>query len=109
MLDIDGWRLGLAICKDTRIPQHAADTAALGIDGYVAGIVHGEDEANLHDENARRVTADHNVWVATASFAGSTGGGFAPAAGRSGIWAPDGTAVAQAGPETGAIAWTAMA
>ena len=30
------WRLGLAICKDSGIPAHAADTAALGIDAYVA-------------------------------------------------------------------------
>ena len=39
-----------------------------------------------------------------ASFAGSTGGGYDDAAGRSGIWASDGTVVDQAGPETGAIA-----
>jgi hypothetical protein len=24
-LEVDGWWLGLAICKDTGIPQHAAD------------------------------------------------------------------------------------
>ena len=35
VLEVDGWRLGLAICKDTGIPQHASDTAALGIDAYV--------------------------------------------------------------------------
>src|SRR6266702_8390542 len=29
VLDVDGWRLGLAICKDTGVPQHAFDTAAL--------------------------------------------------------------------------------
>src|ERR1700680_2570428 len=39
VLDVDGWRLGLAICKDTGVPQHAADTAALGIDAYLAGTV----------------------------------------------------------------------
>lgn len=33
--DVDGWRLGLAICKDTGVAQHAADTAALGIDAYL--------------------------------------------------------------------------
>ena len=27
-LEVDRWRLGLAICKDTSIPQHASDTAA---------------------------------------------------------------------------------
>jgi predicted amidohydrolase len=36
VLDVGGRRLGLAICKDTGVPRHAADTAALGMDVYVA-------------------------------------------------------------------------
>lgn len=103
VLDVDGWRLGLAICKDTGVPQHAFDTAALGIDAYVAGTVKSVEEAALQDERARRVATDHQVWVAVASFAGSTGGGYAQAAGRSSIWTSDGLAIAQAGPETGAV------
>lgn len=102
--DVDGWRLGLAICKDTGVAQHAAATAALGIDAYVAGTVKSADETALQDERARRIATDHRIWVAVASFAGSTGGGYARAAGRSGIWTSDGVAVTQAGPETGAIA-----
>ena len=42
--------------------------------------------------------------LALASFAGSTGCGYARAAGCSGIWSPAGVVVAQAGPATGAIA-----
>ncbi len=38
-ITVDGWRLGLAVCKDTGVPRHAADTAALGIDAYLAGTV----------------------------------------------------------------------
>jgi predicted amidohydrolase len=104
VLEVDGWRLGLAICKDTGIPQHAADTAALRIDAYVAGVLESAEDAAVVDERARRVAADHHVWVAIASFAGSTGGGYARAAGGSGIWSPDGVAVSRAGPETGAVA-----
>ena len=104
VLEVDGWRLGLAICKDTGIPQHAADTAALGIDAYVAGVLESADDVAVPETRARRVAADHHVWVATASFAGSTGGGYDQAAGCSGIWSPDGVEVARAGPETGAIA-----
>jgi len=103
-LDIDGWRLGLAICKDTGIRQHASDTAALGIDVYVAGVLEVVEEAARQDERARRVATDHQLWVAVASFAGSTGGGYSQAAGRSAIWGPDGVLVIHAGPETGAIA-----
>ena len=46
LLEIDGWRLGLAICKDTGVPRHASDTAALGIDAYVADVLaHAHDAA----------------------------------------------------------------
>jgi predicted amidohydrolase len=104
VLEVDGWRLGLAVCKDTGVPQHAADTAALGIDVYVAGTLKAADEAAVQDERARRVAVDHEVWVAVASFAGSTGGGFDEAAGRSAIWSSDGVPVARAGTEVGAVA-----
>jgi predicted amidohydrolase len=103
-LVVDGWRLGLAICKDTGIAQHASETAGLGIDVYVAGSLEFADEAFVLEERARRIAADHGVWVAIASFAGSTGGGYAEAAGCSGIWSSDGVAVARAGPDTGATA-----
>ncbi|HEY9412705.1 MAG TPA: carbon-nitrogen hydrolase family protein [Jiangellaceae bacterium] len=104
VLDVDGWRLGLAICKDTGIPQHASDTAALGIDAYVAAVLESAEDAAVPERRARRIIADHHVWVAVASFAGSAGGGYTDAPGLSGIWAPEGTVAAQAGPETGAIA-----
>lgn len=104
VLEVDGWRLGLAICKDTGVPAHAADTAAMGIDAYVAGVLESAEDATVPDERARRVATDHHVWVATASFAGSTGGGYDQAAGRSGIWSPAGVVLNQAGPQTGAVA-----
>ncbi len=104
VIGVDGWRLGLAICKDTGIPQHASDTAALGIDVYVAGVLESADRAAVQPERARRVAADHHVWVAVASFAGSTGGGYDHAAGGSAIWSPDGAKVAEAGTEPGAVA-----
>lgn len=97
VLDVDGWRLGLAVCRDTGIPEHAARTAALGIDGYLAGVVHADHQAGLHGERARRVAGDHGVWVATAAFAGPTGGGFDRTSGRSGIWSAGGELIAEAG------------
>jgi predicted amidohydrolase len=108
VLDVDGWRLGLAICKDAGVPQHAADTAALGIDAYVAGSVKSADEARLQDERARRVATEHRVWVAVASAAGRAGLDYPDTAGRSGIWSSDGVPVAQAGPEPGAIAHSTL-
>lgn len=103
VVEVDGWRLGLAVCKDTGHPEHAAATAARGIDAYVAGIVHGADEADEHERRARRVIADHGVAVAIASFVGPTGGGYDETAGRSAIWAADGTVLALAGSDPGEI------
>jgi predicted amidohydrolase len=94
---VDGWRLGLAVCKDTGVPGHAADTAALGIDAYLAGTVKHADEAELQHERACRIAVEHRVWVAVASFAGATGGGYDQTAGRSGIWAPDGGLISGTG------------
>jgi len=101
--EVDGWRLGLAICKDTGVPAHAADTAALGIDAYVAGVLETIEDAGVVAERAGRVVKDHRVWVAIASFAGSTGGGYDRAAGGSGIWRPDGSVAARAGAAPGEI------
>jgi predicted amidohydrolase len=104
VIDVDGWRLGLAICRDTGIARHVSDTAALGMDAYVAGTLMFPEEAALQDERARRTANGHGVWVAVASFAGPTGGGYARTAGCSGIWSPDGTIIARAGPGVGAVA-----
>ena len=104
VLEVDGWRLGLAICRDTGIHQHSADTAALGIDVYVAGVLEHAEEAHITDERARRIATEHGVWVAVASFAGSTGEGYEHAAGQSAIWNPDGAIISRAGTEVGEIA-----
>jgi predicted amidohydrolase len=104
ILEVDGWRLGLAICKDTGVPRHAADTAALGMDAYVAGMLESADDAGIPEARAVRAAVNHGVWVAFASFAGSTGGGYSHAAGGSGVWSSDGVAVARAGAEVGEIA-----
>ncbi|WP_078900693.1 carbon-nitrogen hydrolase family protein [Streptomyces sp. SBT349] len=102
--EVDGWRLGLGVCKDTGVVRHADDTAALGIDAYVAGIVHGADEVRVHGERARRIAAAHGVWVALASFAGPTGAGYDETAGHSGVWSPGGALIAGTGAEPGAFA-----
>lgn len=106
VIEVDGWRLGLAVCRDTGVPEHAAKTVALGIDGYVAGVVHASHEAEVHGRRARRIAVDHGVWVATASFAAPTGGGFDQTSGRSGIWSADGELITEAGSAPDEIART---
>lgn len=108
VIEVDGWRLGLAICKDTGVPQHAADTCALGIDAYVAGTVKHAHEAELQAGRAHHIATAYRVWVAIASFSGPTGGGFTETAAGSAIWSPDGTVVAHAGDATGTFAVTTL-
>jgi predicted amidohydrolase len=103
LVEVDGWRLGLAVCKDTGVPAHAAATAALGIDAYVAGVLEHAHDRDVVAERAVRIAHEHDVWVAVASFAGPTGWGYDRAAGCSGIWSPDGTRVAGAGPHVGEV------
>ncbi len=97
VLDVDGWRIGLAVCKDTGVEEHAAVTAAAGMDVYASGVAHHDHDAHLNAERAQRAALAHGVWVATASFAGPTGGGHDRTAGSSGVWDPTGAVVAAAG------------
>jgi predicted amidohydrolase len=104
VIEVDGWRLGLAICRDTGIPEHALQTAALGIDAYVGGTVDHQGTEAAVAERARSISTTYGVWVAFASFAGPTGGGFDLTAGRSGIWTPQGSVAARAGRTPGEMA-----
>ncbi|MFI5925676.1 carbon-nitrogen hydrolase family protein [Micromonospora sp. NPDC051543] len=108
VLDVDGWRIGLAVCKDTGVAAHARATAALGIDVYAAGVLESARDAAVPDERAQRIVTTHRVWVAMASFAGSTGGGYREAAGRSAIWTPHGDVAARVGTTPGEWAATSI-
>jgi predicted amidohydrolase len=103
-IDLDGWRVGLGICKDTGVDRHIADTAALDVDLYVAGLVHRPEELAMQEERGLEIARACRAYVAFASWAGPTGGGFDETAGMSSIWAPDGTPLSRAGVEAGAFA-----
>ncbi len=104
VLDVDGWRIGLAICKDTGVTEHARCTVGAGVDVYAASVLEHARDAAVPDERSVRIATTHRVYVAVASFAGSTGEGYADAAGRSAIWSPDGTVLVRAGAGTGDVA-----
>ncbi len=108
VIEVDGWRLGLAICRDTGVAQHAVDTAALGIDAYVAGSLFVPGEERRYQDRMRDLAVRHGVWVANANCAGPAGD-YAQTIGGSGVWAPDGTVAAQAGAEPGEIVQAALA
>lgn len=100
-IEVDGRRIGVGICKDTGMAEHVDGVAALGIDVYVAGLVHLPEELVEQDARGRRIALRCRAPVVFASFAGPTGGGFTRTAGSSTVWASDGTQLARAGADPG--------
>ena len=108
VIEVDGWRLGLAICKDNGVPEHAEVTVTGGIDAYLAGVCESAVDRTVQPRRAAAVVERHGVWVAYASFAGPTGGGFADTAGRSAIVDPTGAVRLQLGKAPGQIGVTTL-
>ncbi|MBW0101514.1 carbon-nitrogen hydrolase family protein [Pseudonocardia sp. KRD291] len=103
-LAVDGWRLGLGICKDTGSAQHTAGTAALDIDAYVAGVVHRPDELAEQEARATVIARSCQAYTAIASAAGAVGENYPDTCGASAIWGPNGLAITRAGREPNDIA-----
>lgn len=101
VLEVDRWRLGLGICRDTGAAQHTAGTAALGVDAYVAGLVHRPEELPEQEARAVVIARTCRAYVVFASFAGPTGDVFTETAGCSSIWSPGGLGIARTGPDVG--------
>lgn len=107
-VEIDGWRLGLGICKDTGVGKHVLGVAALDVDAYLAGVVHHPEELPVQEARALAIAAATDAYVVFASFAGATGGGYDRTAGSSAIWSPRGTVLARAGVAAGELARAAL-
>lgn len=101
--DVDGWTVGLAICKDTGASQHTAQMARLGVDLYAAGVVDVPDDVIECQARAFVISRALAAPVAIASFAGATGGGFERTAGHSVIVAADGRILAEADACAGSV------
>ena len=104
VLEVDGWRIGVGICKDTGVDEHVERLADLDIQAYCAGLVHSPEELDRQEERAVSIARRCRVFVAFASFAGPTGGGYSQTAGSSAIWSCAGKALARAGTPAGALA-----
>lgn len=104
LVELDGWRIGLGICKDTRIDVHLELTLGQGIDLYVAGLVHHDHEHAELEERALRIARRGGLPVALASAAGHAGPTYPSAAGGSGVWGRDGAVLARASGAPGELA-----
>lgn len=104
VLQVDGWRIGLGICRDTGIAEHTTTTAALGMDVFAAGLADVPADLPMQRQRAERIARAANVPVAFASFAGATGRGYEQTAGGSAIYDRDGEVLNGCGPAAGAVA-----
>ena len=99
VLPLDGWNLGLAICRDASLPAHAAATVAAGATVYVASTLN--EPTDPRDERMRDRAALHRIPVVAACGAGPDGP--LHGCGGSGFWRTDGSVAAQAGIEPGEV------
>ncbi|MBI5106500.1 MAG: carbon-nitrogen hydrolase family protein [Solirubrobacterales bacterium] len=102
VVDVAGVPVALATCLDANHPEHAAAARAGGAAVYAAGVIfeRGTEERLAAHLGGR--AAETGMWVVGAQPAGRTG--TIEAGGTSGVWAPDGTAVARLGDERPALA-----
>ncbi|WP_236121935.1 carbon-nitrogen hydrolase family protein [Cellulomonas palmilytica] len=101
--DVDGWRVGLAICRDTGQSRHTAQVARLGVDLVAAGVVDLPEDLEECRARAFVIARTTGAPVAVASFAGPTGGGFDETAGCSSVHDARGELVTETGPTPGTL------
>lgn len=102
VIEVDRWRVGIGVCKDTRILEHLRETRDAGVDLYVAGLVHRPDELGEFDTRARRIAEKLGVPVVFAGYAGTLDA-FGPTSGGSAIWDAHGVRLAAAGDAPGEV------
>jgi predicted amidohydrolase len=88
LVELDGWKIALAICFDAAVPAHSTDAAGAGADAYAVSAVYtlgAEHRLGLH-LGARAM--DNRMFGIMANLGGTTPLG--PSCGLSGFWGPDG-------------------
>jgi predicted amidohydrolase len=86
-----------------RDPRARGGHRSIGHGRLRRGVLDSAD-SSVQEQRARRIASRHRVWVAIASFAGSTGGAYETAAAQSRSWSPEGVVVASAGRRVSRIA-----
>ncbi|WP_168929641.1 carbon-nitrogen hydrolase family protein [Nocardioides sp. GY 10127] len=102
VLEVDGVRLGLAVCYDSRFPEHAAAAAAAGADAYVVSAAYLEGSTLGRDVALPARALDNGVYVVVAGALGACGG--VPLTGGSAVLDPEGRRIAGVADDDGAMA-----
>lgn len=93
LLEIDDWKLGLAVCYDGCFPEHARAAADAGADVYVAPMAYYTGGEHRRDVYYRARALDNGFFVVTSGFVGDCGG--ASFNGGSAIYEPEGRVLAR--------------
>jgi 5-aminopentanamidase len=94
LLDVDGWKIALAICFDAAHPAHSGAAAAAGADVYAVSALYTEEEGHRLGLHLGARAMDNRMYGVLANLGGRTPLG--PSCGLSGFWGPDGLVMQQA-------------
>ncbi len=95
LLEIDGWRIALAVCYDAAAPEHALEMAGKGADVYAVSALYTEGQERRLDVHPAARAMDHRMYALVGNLAGA-GAGWR-SCGGSGVWHPDGRRLVEAG------------
>lgn len=95
MLDVDGWKVALAICFDAAHPAHSGAAAAAGADVYAVSALYTQEEGHRLGLHLGARAMDNRMYGVLANLGGRTP--LRPSCGLSGFWGPDGLPMQQAG------------
>lgn len=99
VVEVEGVRVGLAICYDSRFPEHAAACAAAGADVYAVSTAYLEGSTRGREVSLPARALDNGVYVVAGAALGRCGD--RPITGGSCVLDPEGRELAALGTEPG--------
>ncbi|MCD0449704.1 carbon-nitrogen hydrolase family protein [Actinocorallia sp. API 0066] len=105
VLNVDGWKVALAVCYDAGVPDHAAEAARRGAEVYAGSVLYDTGEARRFDVHFAARAMDHRMYAVAANYPcgeAGLGAGWA-SCGASGVWHPDGRRIHRAGADSGLL------
>lgn len=103
ILDLNGLRVGVGICRDTGTDEHVEGIASLGVDVYAAGLVHLPQELWRTGRPWETYRSSLSRTRSFREFRRSDWWWFVTTAGRSTVWDADGAWLARAGADPGEL------
>jgi predicted amidohydrolase len=99
VLDVEGVRVGLAICYDSRFPEHAAAAADAGAEVYAVSTAYLEGSTRGREVSLPARALDNGMYVVAGAALGTCGD--RPITGGSCVLDPEGRELAGLGTEPG--------